>query len=334
MEIIVIGCGVSGLSVGIRLLDAGHGVDIWARELPPNTTSNIAAAIWHPYRVFPRERALAWGQRSLEVFYELRDVAGAGVSMMEAVEVYSEPVDDPWWRECVPNFRRATADDLPAEFVDGYVFETAMVETRIYLEYLMKRFREGGGEIIQREVASLDEPLAETDAVVNCAGLGARTLVGDDELYPIRGQIVRAAKLPVARIMLDEDETRGVTYIVPRSTDCILGGTAQVGDWSLDPDPATAASIIERCALLAPEVRGAQVLEQREMIEDGARRALSDLKAVKPYDPGKPCEITIEFVSPDRAEPYRNKPGVQIVEPRRIVSRAGDWWSAWKQFWF
>jgi D-amino peptidase len=72
----------------------------------------------------------------------------------------------------------------------------------------------------------------------------------------------------------------------------------------------------------------------REMIEAGARRALSDLTAVKPYDPGKPCEITVEFVSPDRAEPYRNKPGVQIVEPRRLVSRAGDWWSAWRQFWF
>jgi D-amino peptidase len=70
----------------------------------------------------------------------------------------------------------------------------------------------------------------------------------------------------------------------------------------------------------------------RQMIEDGARRALGDLRAVAPYDPGKPCEITIEVVSPDRAEPYRNKRGVEIVEPRRIVSRAGDWWTAWKQF--
>jgi D-amino peptidase len=71
----------------------------------------------------------------------------------------------------------------------------------------------------------------------------------------------------------------------------------------------------------------------RQMIEDGAKRALSDLKAVRPYDPGKPCEIVIEVVSPDRAEVYRNKPGVEIPEPRRIVSRAADWWTAWKQFW-
>jgi D-amino-acid oxidase len=261
MNTTVIGCGVSGLSSAIRLQEAGHHVTIRARDLPPNTTSNIAAAIWHPYKVFPRERAVAWGQRSLSVFYELKDVPGSGVTMMPAIEVFSEPVEDPWWRECVPDFRRARPDELPAGFADGYVFETAQVETRIYLEYLMRRFREAGGVIEQRELASLDEALAVSDVVVNCAGLGARQLVGDDALYPIRGQIVRAARLPITRIMLDEDETRGVTYIVPRSTDCILGGTSQVGDWSLEPDLLTAASIIERCALLAPEVRNAQVLE-------------------------------------------------------------------------
>src|SRR5213082_1361854 len=105
MQTLVIGSGVSGLSTGIRLLEAGHEVAIWARDLPPNTTSNIAAAIWHPYKVFPIERVAAWGQRSLEVFYELAQVPEAGVRPMEAVELFREPVGDPWWRECVPEFR-------------------------------------------------------------------------------------------------------------------------------------------------------------------------------------------------------------------------------------
>src|SRR5262249_38063986 len=50
MDILVIGCGVSGLTCGVRLLEAGHRVTIWARDLPPNTTSNVAAAVWEPYR--------------------------------------------------------------------------------------------------------------------------------------------------------------------------------------------------------------------------------------------------------------------------------------------
>ena len=48
MNLIIIGCGVSGLSCGIRLLEAGYGVRIWARDLPPHTTSNVAAAVWYP----------------------------------------------------------------------------------------------------------------------------------------------------------------------------------------------------------------------------------------------------------------------------------------------
>jgi D-amino peptidase len=72
----------------------------------------------------------------------------------------------------------------------------------------------------------------------------------------------------------------------------------------------------------------------RELIEDGARRALGDLKAVPPYDPGKPCEITVDYNTSDHVEQFRFRPGVEITEPRQIVSRADDWWTAWKQFFF
>jgi D-amino peptidase len=72
----------------------------------------------------------------------------------------------------------------------------------------------------------------------------------------------------------------------------------------------------------------------RELIEDGAKRALSDLKAVPPYDPGKPCEIEVEFKVTDAARDYGRKAGVEHTGPRTIVSRAEDWWSAWQQFFF
>jgi len=72
----------------------------------------------------------------------------------------------------------------------------------------------------------------------------------------------------------------------------------------------------------------------RELIEDGARRALADPTAVPPYDPGSPCEIRIEFTSTSALDEYRRKPGVEVVDPRELVSRADDWWSAWQQFFF
>jgi D-amino peptidase len=75
-------------------------------------------------------------------------------------------------------------------------------------------------------------------------------------------------------------------------------------------------------------------LRARELIEDGAKSALKDLKAVQPYDPGRPCEIRIEFTSPDRVVEYRNRRGVEQLDGLTLVSRADDWWSAWSQFYF
>src|SRR5437773_2328951 len=72
----------------------------------------------------------------------------------------------------------------------------------------------------------------------------------------------------------------------------------------------------------------------RELIEDGAKHALSDLKAVQPYDPGKPCEVKVEYKHTTAARQMRFQHGVEFLDDRTIVSRADDWWTAWKQFFF
>jgi D-amino peptidase len=72
----------------------------------------------------------------------------------------------------------------------------------------------------------------------------------------------------------------------------------------------------------------------RELIEAGAKEALQDLTAVAPYDPGRPCEIEIEFTTADRLVEYRNRRGVEQKDGLTLVSRADDWWSAWSQFFF
>jgi D-amino peptidase len=80
--------------------------------------------------------------------------------------------------------------------------------------------------------------------------------------------------------------------------------------------------------------RNIPAVRAREMIENGAKRALKDLKAVQPYDPGRPCEIEIEFTSPDRLEEYRNRKNVEVTGARSIAARGDDWWQAWSSFYF
>ncbi len=72
----------------------------------------------------------------------------------------------------------------------------------------------------------------------------------------------------------------------------------------------------------------------RELIEEGARKALGDLSAVRPYDPGRPCEIKVEYKSTSPPQKLRFQPGLVFPDDRTLVSRADDWWSAWKQFFF
>ena len=72
----------------------------------------------------------------------------------------------------------------------------------------------------------------------------------------------------------------------------------------------------------------------RDLIEDGARRALADLKAVEPYDPGRPSEIRVEFKRTDLPDKLRYRQGVERLDGRTIVSRADTWWEAWRQFYF
>jgi D-amino peptidase len=72
----------------------------------------------------------------------------------------------------------------------------------------------------------------------------------------------------------------------------------------------------------------------RQLIEEGARKALSDLQAVKPYDPGSPCTIEVEYKVTDEADKLRRRAGIEVVDDRRIRSTADTWWTAWQQFYF
>jgi D-amino peptidase len=81
-------------------------------------------------------------------------------------------------------------------------------------------------------------------------------------------------------------------------------------------------------ARMIPPVRA------RELIEEGAKKALSDLKAVAPYHPGQPAEIRVEYKNTTEPDKLRFRSGVERIDDRTIVSRADTWWEAWKQFYF
>ena len=256
--ILVLGCGVSGLSTGITLLRSGHAVTIWARELTPNTTSNQAAAIWWPYLCYPREKAIPWAKHSLHIFKrKLVPDPASGCSMIRVRDLYARKVGEPWWDEAVDHWQKLDPAKLPAGYVDGYAVESVVIDTSIYMEYLVKWFRRLGGEIMQREISNIEEALAENKIVVNCTGLGSRELFNDESVYPVRGQIVKVKPNGSTEAIFDDEGPNALAYIIPRTKDIVLGGTAQENDWELAPRVADRTDILRKAAALDP--RFAQV---------------------------------------------------------------------------
>jgi D-amino-acid oxidase len=142
VDAIVVGCGVIGLSVAVRLREAGLDTRILATELPPATTSGVAAALWYPYKAYPEDRVLLWGKRTFEVFEGLSGVPESGVRMREGLEIWRDSVPDPWWAGAVPGVRRCAKDELPPGYRDGHAFVAPVIEMPVYLTYLMDRFAE------------------------------------------------------------------------------------------------------------------------------------------------------------------------------------------------
>jgi D-amino-acid oxidase len=260
VEVLVLGGGVSGLSCAVALLEAGHDVVLWARQMPPHTTSNVAAAFWYPYRADPPDRVLGWAKTSHARFVAIAEDERSGVGRRPAVELVDPDAAWPSWAEAVPSLRSARPDELPPGARAGLWFDGIVIDMRRYLEWLRERVTAKGGVVTLREVGDLREALAVRQVVVNCTGLGARELCDDRELFPIRGQLVRVQDPGLAAVILDERTAGEITYVVPRGDDVVLGGTSEVGDDDLTVRPDATASILARCTALAPLLARAPVV--------------------------------------------------------------------------
>lgn len=261
-DVTIVGGGVIGLSTAVVLAERGRRVRVWTRDPAERTTSAVAGGLWWPYRIEPEALVGAWSVRSLEVYEELAaDAELTGVRMVEGVhaEIHLDGLGP--WAARVRGLRPAT----PAEYAGGGLWaRLPLIDMPTHLAWLRERLLAAGGTVEERTVRSLDEALGEARCVVNCSGLGARDLVPGDEVRPVRGQLVLVENPGIRTWFTAADAASAtLTYLLPQPGHLVLGGTADDGDWSLEPDPAVAAEIVERCARVRPEVATARVVGHR-----------------------------------------------------------------------
>lgn len=254
----VVGAGVTGLTCAVRLAEDGHRVDVLARDLPLETTSVVAAALWYPYKALPQERVTVWAGSAYDDFAALATQEATGVRMMSGTEVLHRRTVDPWWAGAVPDLEHVAP---PPGYADAWSFTAPVIDMPVYLDWLRSRLVELGGTLTRMSLLALPQPSGSTDdVVVNCAGLGSRLLAQDADVRPVRGQVVLMDGVTLDRWWLDAD---GPTYVVPRARQIVVGGTDQADDWSRTASPETATEILRRATLLVPELTEATVVGHR-----------------------------------------------------------------------
>ncbi|TCC44739.1 FAD-binding oxidoreductase [Kribbella capetownensis] len=256
MRVIVVGAGVIGLTCAVRLAEGGYDVAVFARDLPLETTSAVAAAIWYPYLSAPEDRVAAWSRTAYEEFSKLAELE-ASVRMRRGREFLVERKPDPRWADVLPDLTRVSP---PAGFEDGWSFTTAVIEMPAYLQSLVKRLDQAGGTLTRAALPALP---TTADVVINCAGLGARLTASDPTVTPVRGQVMTVEQCGLTEWLVADRSPSELTYVVPREHDVVVGGTSQPNDWNLTVDQATADQMLERAAELVPQLRKAKIIRHR-----------------------------------------------------------------------
>ncbi|WP_045739926.1 FAD-dependent oxidoreductase [Actinoplanes rectilineatus] len=258
-RIVVVGAGVVGLSVAHELAVAGHQVRIVAERAASESVSAVAAAIWFPHAVAIDGGVLESGRVTYQRLEELAADPATAVFMRDGLVRVRRDGADLSWTAAVPGYQRTA---------DGVRCTVPVVETGRYLVWLQDRVAAlGVTTTVARIRATGPEELVsevgDPDAVVVAAGIRSGDLLGgDDEIYPIRGQVVRLANPGLTEWFTDDDHPDGLTYVVPRTHDVVCGGTGQVGSWDEEVDAATEEAILRRVRALVPALAGQPVLSR------------------------------------------------------------------------
>jgi len=254
-EAAVIGGGVMGLTSARLLQDAGWKVTIYTKNVARHAVSNVAAGQWSPASVYDRDKAtpaflsqLNWAAR---ISHHAQTNLGGpdyGIRWIENYFLSNRPFSQEGNQDGLDDLFPFKHEYRPGEhpFASPYVRVnlTMMVEPATFLRRLTEDFHQAGGTLKIRdfqdraEVLSLDE-----DVIFNCTGLGAKALFGDEELTPVKGQLVfLPPDLDVDYLTIGGGEE--LLYMFSRSDAIVLGGTSKKGDWTTNVEPAETERIV------------------------------------------------------------------------------------------
>jgi D-amino-acid oxidase len=271
-SVAIVGAGISGLTCGVVFAERGFRVAIFAEQIGQQTTSGAAGALWFPYDAEPIAKVIPWALATYKVLVDLTKASRSGVSIIELRQYCrTGGIQIPDWAHSLGASVNSSAPTvIPSEvegsldisvFKSGFSLRVPLMDTTIYLDYLANRFQRAGGSINPGvRLSKLEHVDPKFDLVINCAGIGARELAHDVDLEPHRGQVAIVPKIDHLQcaIVCDDDP---LMYAIPRTNDCVFGGTNEVSE-NLNADPAITNAIVSDCARVL-KMEAPRVLRER-----------------------------------------------------------------------
>ncbi|CAN8025371.1 unnamed protein product [Ixodes persulcatus] len=287
IKIAVVGAGVVGMATAVRILESVENaqVTVIAESFTPHTTGDVSVGLLEPFLVnvdsifvFPNYRD--WCVDSFNFYHGLINAETSGqlgLALVPVYELFEKFKAKPLYAEPFLNYRDMTPEELaayPGDYKYGAYFVSISIVCRKFLPYMMQRFTRRGGTFIHEKVESLDQLAGQYDVVMNCSGIGARTLVPDPKCVPVQGQTVRVAAPWVKNCLVvgDYEFLPTVDYVV-------LRGVPIFDETSTIPTEETARLIYENATKFIPSLKEARILENHV--------------GVRPYR--EPLRVDIEY---------------------------------------
>jgi glycine/D-amino acid oxidase-like deaminating enzyme len=262
-KIAVLGSGAVGLATARLLQDHGFEVTIYTRDLPPNTTSNIAGGLWAPFTIADSDKRtsafdaqLSQSSRFSHRYFQNLVGDRYGVRWLPLFMLSDDAEFGlPWTWQVAPEIYRVTnlgKSEHPFPSRGAARIYMMLIEPAIYLPAVLADFRTAGGQVIVRDFRDLAAVIGlKEQVIVNCTGLGAKALFKDEELIPVKGQLTFLTPQPELHYMY----ISGPSYMFPRRDGVLLGGTYEIGNSNTEPDESIVTGMLENHKRLAEGMR-------------------------------------------------------------------------------
>lgn len=280
LDAVIIGAGVTGLSIGLELVKRGYKIAFVAKDLPeddqsPGFASPWAGCNWCSF-ADNNKREQEWDRKTYEALFR---VAKEYPNLCELIQFHSyesESLPEPWFKDLVKDYSISNKGTKAGERCVSY--KSFIMHAPNYLRHLAQTLRSAGVPIVRKRLTSLEEAydlpaFGPVGLVINATGIGAKVLLGNkdrNDIYPIRGQtvLVKAPGVKTCYMMASDHpdektnkdtEISEPTYIIPRpgpEGHVVLGGSFQVNNWVYVPDYALAERILKKNYELCPALAG------------------------------------------------------------------------------